>query len=110
MKAYAQEAPGDAAPAAEVPEDTVTVELPASSVVDEAEDVPQQVDVDPGAIVERVDGWVDMSVKLLPNIAIAIVFVVVVALLAALIDRFIRHRFRARGREHLGHMVGGMVK
>ena len=109
MRAYAQESGGTGQDAAG--EGTVTVELPASSVVeDTAEDVPQQVDVDPGALLERVDSWVDGAVRLLPNIATAIVLVAVAALVAAGIGRLIRSRLEGRGRRDLGRMVGSLVK
>ena len=107
MKAYAQET------AAEAPagDDTVTVELPASAVRQpEADDVPEQIDVDPGALIERVDTWVDGAVRLLPNIVVALVLIAVVTLVAGLIARFIRSRLHARGRRDLGIMLGGMVK
>ena len=109
MRAWAQEtgAGADAAPA----DDTVTVELPASAVRQpDADDRPEQIDVDPGALIERVDTWVDGLIRLLPNIAVALVLIAVVTLLAALIARFIRARLDARGRRDLGIMLGGMVK
>ena len=110
MRAYAQESGGESG-GAEADGDTVTVELPASSVVeDTAEDVPQQVDVDPGALLERVDSWVDGAVKLLPNIALAIILVLVAALIAAGIGRLIRSRLEGRGRRDLGRMIGSLVK
>ena len=115
MRAYAQESGGGAGTgegAGEAgAEETVTVELPASSVVeDTAEDVPQQVDVDPGALLERVDAWVDGAVRLVPNIAVALLLILVVALVAAGIGRLIRSRLEGRGRRDLGRMVGSLVK
>ena len=104
MQAFAQESGG-------ATDETVTVELPASSVVDDnPEDVPEQVDVDPDALIERVDSWVDGAVRLLPNIVVALTLIAVVTLTAYGLARFIRWRLEARGRRDLGVMVGGMVK
>ena len=106
MKAYAQETDGAA------DGETVTLELPASAVQrpEAAEDAPQQVDIDPGAAVERLDGWLDAAVRSLPNIVVALVLIAVVTIIAYLLARFVRRRFEARGRRDLGIMVAGLVK
>ena len=108
MRAHAQETGGDApAPS----DETVTVELPASAVREpDAEDAPEQIDVDPGALIERIDAWVDATVRLLPNIVVALVLIAVVAALAVFLGRMVRWRLKARGRRDLGLMLGGMLK
>ena len=98
-------------PATAPADDTVTIELPASVVQEDgAQDVPQQVDVDPAAMLERVDSWVDAGVRLLPNIAVALLLILAVWLVASLIGRFITSRLQNRGRRDLGRMLGSMVK
>ena len=109
MKAYAQDG-GNAQGNSDG--DTVTVELPASSVQqpDAAEDTPQQVDLDPGAAVERLDSWLDATVRSLPNIVVALILIGIVSVVAVLLARVVRSRFEARGRRDLGVMVAGLVK
>ena len=112
MRAFAQELDG-ATDGGTAPADgeTVTVELPAAAVVeDDPDDQPEQIDVDPDALIERVDAWVDGAVRLLPNILVALALIAVVALIAYGIARLIRWRLEARGRRDLGIMLGGMVK
>ena len=112
MRAYAQDNGDGAGGETGNTDDTVTVELPADAVRTEGaeDDVPQQVDVDPGAIIERVDGWLDATIRAVPNILVALVLIAVVALVAMALSRFVRGRIAARGREDLGRMIAGLVR
>ena len=104
MTAYAQDAPASG--------DTIQLELPASSVVtpDAGADAPQQIDLDPGAAIARVDGWIDAGIRALPNILVAIVLIAIVTGVAIVLSRVIRNRVASRGREDLGRMLAGLVK
>jgi small-conductance mechanosensitive channel len=74
------------------------------------QDAPQTIDIDPGALVERVDTWVDGAVKLAPNMVVALVLLVVAFAFASFIGALIYKRFKKRGRNDLGLMLKGLVK
>ena len=73
-------------------------------------DVPGQIDVSPGAILEKVDAWVDGFVRLLPNIAVAIVLLIVFYGLAVLVRRLFIRWARRRERVNLGQVLGSFLK
>ncbi|MFZ2236190.1 MAG: mechanosensitive ion channel family protein, partial [Dokdonella sp.] len=75
-----------------------------------AKDVPQQVDFDFGVAVEHLDSWVDGSIRLLPNIAVAIVVLAISFGVGAVVRRLVESRARRRKRENLGDVLGGFVK
>ncbi|MGJ8643701.1 MAG: mechanosensitive ion channel family protein [Luteolibacter sp.] len=77
---------------------------------DTPQDVPQEIDVNPGAAVERVDAWVDGAVKLLPNIVVAIVIIVAFWIAARLVRSLIFKQLAKRDRDNLGEVLGGFVK
>ena len=111
MRAYAQESGGAADGGSGGDGETVTLELPASAVQEpETDDAPQQVDVDPGAIIERVDGWLDAAIRAVPNILVALVLIAVVAIVATWVARFVQRRVAGRGREDLGRMIAGLLR
>ncbi|MBM7455241.1 small-conductance mechanosensitive channel [Oceanisphaera litoralis] len=74
------------------------------------QDVPQQVDVDPGVILERLDTWLDGGMRLLPNILLALVVLALFYGIGALSRRLIRRQGHRRGRDNLGEVLGGFVK
>lgn len=74
------------------------------------QDAPQTIDINPGALVERVDSWVDAAVKLTPNMIVALVLFIVAYLIASLLGGVIYRRFKKRGRNDLGLMLRGLVK
>lgn len=73
-------------------------------------DQPQQVDVNIGAIWERLDSWLDGFVRSIPNILVAIVLVIIFYFLSRFIGRLIASRFEASGRANLGTILGGFIK
>mgnify|MGYP005991668873 CR=1 FL=1 len=74
------------------------------------QDTPQEIDFNPGIIIERLDNWLDGLVRLLPNIAVAIVLMVIFYFIARLVKRIIINRTAKSGRENLGTVAGGFVK
>ncbi|GHA21171.1 mechanosensitive ion channel family protein [Oceanisphaera arctica] len=76
----------------------------------QSQDVPQQIDVDPGVILERLDSWVDGGIRLLPNILLALVVLVAFYGIGVLTRRLILRQSHSRGRENLGEVLGGFVK
>ena len=73
-------------------------------------DVPGEIDVSPGAIFEKIDSWVDGFIKLLPNIAVALVLLVIFYILAVVV-RWLFVRWAARReRVNLGEVLGSFLK
>ena len=73
-------------------------------------DVPQQIDMNFGAAIERVDNWIDGFVRLIPNIVVAIVVIALFYGLAYLARKIIRRRTSRNERDNLGEVLGGFVK
>jgi len=76
----------------------------------QAQDVSQQVDVDPGMIFEKLDSWVDGFVRLLPNIGIAIVLIIIAFIVAKFVGRLVEKGAAKRDRANLGTMLGGFAR
>lgn len=79
-------------------------------VAGQAQDVPQQVDLNFGSAIERVDSWIDGIVRLLPNLIVAAVVLAVFVGLGMLAKRLIRRGSARRDRDNLGEVLGGFVK
>ncbi len=73
-------------------------------------DQPQQIDLNPGAALERIDSWVDGFMRLLPNIVVGIIIMVLFYFLGRLVRQIVRNRATAYDRENLGEVLGGLVK
>lgn len=69
-----------------------------------------QVDLNTGAIFEKLDSWLDGFVRLLPNMGIAIVVMIGFIFLARGIAKIIRNRAQSQGRDNLGTVLGGFIK
>ena len=74
------------------------------------QDIPQRIDMDFGMARERVDSWLDTSIRLLPNIIVALVVMAVFYGLGVAVSRLIQNRAQRRDRENLGDVLGGFVK
>ncbi|GAB3686116.1 mechanosensitive ion channel family protein [Salinisphaera aquimarina] len=79
-------------------------------MADPVTDVPQQVDLNLGMALQRIDSWLDGGVRLLPNIAVAIVLMIVFFGLALLARRMVIGTATRRQRDNLGDVLGGFVK
>jgi len=77
---------------------------------DQATDTPNQIDVNPGMLLEKIDSWVDGFVKMLPNIVVAIIIIVIFYFLGKLFRNLIYNTSKKRDRENLGSMLGGLVR
>lgn len=82
----------------------------ASTEKNTAQDTPQQVALDFGAAIERIDSWVDGGIRLLPNILVALVILIVFYGLSLLIRHLILRQSHRRGRDNLGEVLGGFIK
>ena len=64
------------------------------SASDKPADAAGEVDLNPEAALERLDGWLDGFIALLPNIVLAIVVLVVFGLLSRVVAKQVRLRTR----------------
>lgn len=71
---------------------------------------PLQVETDPGAVIERIEGWIDGFFRLLPNLAVALFIVLLFVLLGWLANLAFRRWARRRGRLNLGEVLGGLLR
>ncbi len=76
----------------------------------QSQDAPQQIDLDPGVALERLDSWIDGAIRLLPNIVVAIALLAIMFGLGVLVRRLIKRHASRRQRENLGEVLGGFVK
>ncbi len=74
------------------------------------EDTPQQIDLDLGMALERIDSWVDSGVRMLPNLVLAIILLILIYIVSLTVAQFVRNQFTERGRDNLGQMLGSFVK
>ncbi|OXY80829.1 mechanosensitive ion channel family protein [Oceanimonas doudoroffii] len=74
------------------------------------QDQYQQIDMDPGVIMERLDSWLDGAVRLVPNIVVALLVLALFYGLAVMVRRMVLAHARRRERENLGEVLGGFVK
>ena len=74
------------------------------------QDKTSQVDADLSQAIGQVDSWVDGAIKLLPNLAVALVVVTVFFAVGAIAKLLIRRHLDRRNRSNLGDVLGGLVK
>nr|CAA6830101.1 MAG: Mechanosensitive ion channel protein MscS [uncultured Thiotrichaceae bacterium] len=74
------------------------------------QDAPQQVDIDPGMALERLDAWVDGLIRLLPNIVLALVVLAVFYGISILVHRMVKRYAERQDRDNLGSMLGGFTR
>ncbi len=77
---------------------------------EQSTDTPNQIDVNPGMLLEKIDSWVDGFVKILPNMVVAVIIVVIFYFLGKLFKSLIYKAAKKRDRENLGAMLGGLVR
>jgi len=68
-----------------------------------------QINADVSNTFTKIDSWLDGFFRLLPNIATALVFVLIAWGVAALVQRVVRNSANRRGRESLGNVVGSLT-
>lgn len=69
-----------------------------------------QIDADVGNIFEKIDAWLDGFLRLLPNMAVAIVVLVIFWIAAGFIGRLISRAAHRRDRPSLGDVGGALVR
>ncbi len=73
-------------------------------------DIENQIDLNPSLALEKLDSWLDMSIKLLPNFVVALVVFFIFYLLGRLAKRLVLSSARRKSRENLGEILGGFLK
>ena len=73
-------------------------------------DVPGEIDVNPQALIEKLDSWLDGAIRLLPNIVVGIIVLVVFIFIARLVARLVRRSLARHERDNLGDVAGGFLK
>lgn len=73
-------------------------------------DVTGEIDVNPGAIFERIDAWVDGFIRLLPNIVTAIIVLTIFWAVAWLAKRAFNKWAKSIGRDNLGSVFGSFIR
>ena len=68
------------------------------------------IELNLGAAVDRVQSWVDGGVELLPNLAVAIVLFIFFIGLSVVIRKVVERSFISRGRGNLGEVLSVFVK
>ncbi len=81
----------------------------AAAAASQVQDVPQKVDFDLGTAIERLDSWIDGAVRLLPNVALALITIVVFVVLGKVLRKVINRQSVGHSRENLGEVLGGFV-
>ena len=74
-----------------------------------ANDVPEQIDLNPGAILEKIDSWLDGFVRLIPNIVVGIIVLIIFVFVARFVARAFERRTADKNRENLGRVAGGFI-
>ena len=74
------------------------------------EDVPGELDLNPTNAIETLDSWLDGFTRLLPNIAVAIVFFIVMWFVAKLAERLVNRAAARNNRNNLGEVMGSFLK
>ncbi|WP_069300675.1 mechanosensitive ion channel family protein [Neptunicoccus sediminis] len=69
-----------------------------------------EVDTNPGLIFDKIDAWLDGLFRLLPNIAVAIVVLVIFWLIARGISSLVRRYAEKQDRPSLADVGGSLVK
>ncbi len=72
--------------------------------------LPGATDSDFGPAIARLNNWIDGAIRLLPNIAVAVVVFLIFWGLALLARRLINRSSVRRNRDNLGEVLGGFVK
>ena len=88
---------------------TAPAATPAADPAATSGDSPGEIDVSPTSLVERADALLDAGVRLLPNLALALLVLLLGYSLAMLARKLVRGWAFRRGREELGRVAGGFA-
>jgi small conductance mechanosensitive channel len=69
-----------------------------------------QVETDPGAVLSKIECWIEGFLALVPNIGVALIVFLIFVAFGWMAKRLFRHWARRRGRENLGEVLGGLLR
>ena len=72
--------------------------------------VTPPLDLNPELAVETIDSWLDGAIALAPAMGVAILFFLLGWLITSFVRGVVVSRFKKRGRNDLGLMIGGLIK
>lgn len=75
-----------------------------------SKDTPNEIDFNPDMLVEKLDTWLDGFIKLLPNLAVAVVIFILFYFVAGFVKKMVKKIFHGRDRDNLGRMLGGLAR
>lgn len=73
-------------------------------------DTPNEIDLNPGLALERLDTWLDGIIKLAPNIVTAILVACLFYGLGILVKTLVHKSAKRSNRDNLGEVLGGFLK
>lgn len=74
------------------------------------DDAPPTIDLNPTLLLDKLDGWLDGFVSLLPNLVVAALLMGFFWLASKLVKRWVIAQFARHDRENLGQMLGGFAR
>lgn len=69
-----------------------------------------QLDINPQAITEKLDSWLDGFVKLIPNLVVGILVFIAIFYVARWMGNLVRRLLGNKGRENFGELLGGFAR
>lgn len=75
-----------------------------------SKDKTGEIDINSGAIIEKIDNTLDAFIKLLPNLVLAIVVLVLTYFLAKFLGKFVKRQLSQKGRANFGEILGSFLK
>lgn len=72
---------------------------------------PTEINVHPTVtLIHKLENWIHNTIKLLPNILVAIIFFAIVFYLAKWVGKLVRRVFKRKGRENFGEVLGSFAR
>ena len=85
--------------------------LSLSNSLIQTQNAANEIDVNPTAtLIEKLEKWVRETIRLIPNIVLAIVFFVIVFFIARWLGKWIKNIFKRKGRENYGSILGSFAR
>lgn len=78
--------------------------------MEEQPDRQGEIDLNPSKMLEQIDSWLDGFIKILPNLGVAIIFLILAYFVTRWIGRMITRGARTRDRDNLGEVLGSFAR
>jgi small-conductance mechanosensitive channel len=77
---------------------------------DTPKDETGEIDVNPQSIIEKLDGWLDGTIKAIPNILIGIAIFIAFLYLGRWLGKVVNRVMNKRGRDNFGDLLGAFTR